>query len=94
MDARLQLAIAERDQLKAEFSSYREATQADQRDLEHSNRELQSRLRETGQELSLRIAAQGALGPLPDMAEDSTPEGRTEAHYMRLARQLKSGSTG
>jgi hypothetical protein len=94
MDARLQLAIAERDSFKKEFSDYREATQADQRDLEHSNRELQSRLRETGQELSLRIAAQGALGPLPDMAEDSTPEGRTEAHYMRLARQLKSGSTG
>ena len=94
MDARLQLAIAERDSFKKEFSDYREATQADQRDLEHSNRELQSRLRETGQELSLRIAAQGALGPLPDMVEDSTPEARTEAHYMRLARQLKSGSTG
>ena len=94
MDARLQSAIGERDQLKAEFSSYRQATQGDQRDLEHSNRELQSQLRETGQELSLRIAAQGALGPLPDMAEDSSPQDRTEAAYMKLARQIKSGSTG
>jgi hypothetical protein len=54
---------------------------------------MKTQLRETGQELS-SIAAQAQLGPLPDMAEDSTPEARTEAHYMRLARQLKSGSTG
>ena len=94
MDARLQSAIGERDSFKKEFSDYREATQADQRDLEHSNRELQSRLRETGQQLSAHIASRAQLGPLPDMVEDSTPEARTEAHYMRLARQLKSGSTG
>jgi hypothetical protein len=94
MDARLQSAIGERDQLKAEFNDYRQATQADQRDLEHSNRDLRSQLRETGQQLSLHIAAQAQLGPLPDMTEDSTPEGRTDRHYMRLARQLKGDTTG
>jgi chromosome segregation ATPase len=94
LDSKLQAITSERDSLKAEFSSYRQATQSDQRDLEKENQRLRSDLLTTGQELSLRIASQGALGPLPDMAEDSTPEARTEAHYMRLARQLKSGSTG
>jgi molecular chaperone GrpE (heat shock protein) len=94
MDIKLQAITSERDSLKAEFNNYREATQADQRDLEKENQRLRSDLLTTGQELSLRIAAQGQLGPLPDMTEDSTPEGRTDRHYMRLARQLKSGSTG
>jgi small-conductance mechanosensitive channel len=94
MDARLQLAIAERDSLKLEFNDYRQAANADASDLEKLNRDLKTQLRETGQQLSLHIASQAQLGPLPDMAEDSSPEGRTDRHYMRLARQLKSGSTG
>jgi septal ring factor EnvC (AmiA/AmiB activator) len=94
MDIKLQAITSERDALKAEFSSYRQAVNKDVNDLEKLNRDLKTQLRETGQQLSLHIAAQAQLGPLPDMAEDSTPEARTEAHYMRLARQLKSGSTG
>jgi hypothetical protein len=42
----------------------------------------------------LRIAAQGALGPLPDFSEDSSAQDKTEAHYLRLARQLKGDTTG
>jgi chromosome segregation ATPase len=94
LDSKLQSIANERDALKTEFNDYRQATQADQRDLEHSNRDLRSQLRETGQQLSLHIAAQAQLGPLPDMTEDSTPEGRTDRHYMRLARQLKGDTTG
>jgi hypothetical protein len=94
MDARLQSAIGERDQLKEEFSSYRQSANEDVSDLERTNRELQSQLRETGQELSLRIASQGQLGPLPDFNEDSSAQDKTDHHYLRLARQLKSGSTG
>jgi hypothetical protein len=95
MDARLQSAIGERDQLKEEFSSYRQSANEDVSDLERTNRELQSQLRETGQELSLRIAAQGALGPLPDFNESGdSAQDKTDHHYLRLARQLKSGSTG
>jgi chromosome condensin MukBEF ATPase and DNA-binding subunit MukB len=94
MDARLQSAIGERDALRLEFNDYRQAANEDANDLERTNRELQSRLRETGQQLSAHIASRAQLGPLPDMAEDSTPEGRTEAAYMRLARQLKGDTTG
>jgi hypothetical protein len=94
MDIKLQAITSERDQLKAEFSSYRQAANADQRDLEKENQRLRSDLLTTGQELSLRIAAQGQLGPLPDFNEDSSPQDRTEAAYMKLARQIKSGATG
>jgi chromosome segregation ATPase len=94
MDARLQSAIGERDQLKAEFSSYRQSANEDTRDLEKLNRELQSQLRETGQELSLHIASRAQLGPLPDFSEDSSSQDKTEAHYLRLARQLKGDTTG
>jgi hypothetical protein len=94
MDFKLQSITIERDALKAEFNDYRQATQADQRDLEKENQRLRSDLLTTGQELSLHIASQAQLGPLPDMTEDSTPEGRTEAAYMRLARQLKGDTTG
>jgi hypothetical protein len=89
------IAIAERDSLKAEFNDYRQAvTQADAA----RPGAFQPRIAITAQRnrsaIKLHIAAQAQLGPLPDMTEDSTPEARTEAHYMRLARQLKSGSTG
>jgi hypothetical protein len=67
---------------------------ADQRDLEKENQRLRSDLLETGQQLSLHIAAQAQLGPLPDFNEDSSAQDKTDRHYMRLARQLKSGATG
>ena len=94
MDFKLQSITIERDALKKEFSDYREATQADASDLEKLNRDLKTQLRETGQELSLRIAAQGQLGPLPDFNEDSSPQDKTDHHYLRLARQLKGDTTG
>ena len=94
MDFKLQSITIERDALKKEFSDYREATQADVSDLERTNRDLKTQLRETGQELSLRIAAQGQLGPLPDFNEDSSPQDKTDHHYLRLARQLKGDTTG
>ena len=95
MDIKLQAITSERDSLKAEFSSYRQSANEDVSDLEKLNRDLKTQLRETGQELSLRIAAQGALGPLPDFNESGdSPQDRTEAAYMRLARALKSGATG
>jgi hypothetical protein len=79
MDFKLQSIANERDALKTEFNDYRQATQADQRDLEKENQRLRSDLLTTGQELSLRIAAQGQLGPLPDFNEDSSPQDKTEA---------------
>jgi chromosome segregation ATPase len=94
MDFKLQSIANERDQLKAEFSSYRQSANEDTRDLEKLNRDLKTQLRETGQQLSLHIASQAQLGPLPDFNEDSSPQDRTEAAYMKLARQIKSGSTG
>jgi hypothetical protein len=94
MDFKLQSIANERDSLKAEFSSYRESANADVSDLEKLNRDLKTQLRETGQELSLRIAVQGSLGPLPDFSEDSSAQDKTEAAYMRLARQLKGDTTG
>ena len=95
MDARLQSAIGERDQLKAEFSSYRQSANEDANDLEKLNRELQSRLRETGQQLSAHIASRAQLGPLPDFNESgSSPQDKTDHHYLKLARQLKGDTTG
>jgi hypothetical protein len=94
LDSKLQAITSERDSFKKEFNDYRQATQADQRDLEKENQRLRSDLLTTGQQLSLHIAAQGQLGPLPDFNEDSSAQDKTEAAYMRLARQLKSGSTG
>jgi hypothetical protein len=95
MDFKLQSIANERDALKTEFNDYRQATQADQRDLEKENQRLRSDLLTTGQELSLRIAAQGALGPLPDFNESGdSAQDKTDHHYLKLARQLKSGSTG
>jgi septal ring factor EnvC (AmiA/AmiB activator) len=94
LDSKLQAITSERDALKTEFNDYRQAVNKDANDLEKLNRDLKTQLRETGQQLSAHIASRAQLGPLPDMVEDSTPEARTEAHYMRLARQLKSGSTG
>jgi hypothetical protein len=94
MDFKLQSIANERDALKTEFNDYRQAANADQRDLEKENQRLRSDLLTTGQELSLRIAAQGALGPLPDFNEDSSSQDKTEAHYLRLARQLKGDTTG
>ena len=95
MDIKLQAITSERDSLKAEFNNYRQATQADQLDLEKENQRLRSDLLTTGQELSLRIAAQGQLGPLPDFNESGdSPQDRTDHHYLKLARQLKSGATG
>jgi septal ring factor EnvC (AmiA/AmiB activator) len=94
LDSKLQSIANERDALKAEFNDYRQAANKDVSDLEKLNRDLKTQLRETGQELSLRIAAQGQLGPLPDFNEDSSPQDRTEAAYMKLARQIKSGATG
>jgi hypothetical protein len=92
MDFKLQSIANERDALKTEFNDYRQAAKADvSRPGENSTADLKTQLRETGQELSLRIAAQGQLGPLPDFNEDSSPQDRTEAAYMRLARQLKGG---
>jgi hypothetical protein len=63
MDFKLQSIANERDALKTEFNDYRQAANADQRDLEKENQRLRSDLLTTGQELSLRIASQGALGP-------------------------------
>jgi hypothetical protein len=75
MDIKLQAITSERDSLKAEFNDYRQAANADQRDLERENQRLRSDLLTTGQELSLRIAAQGAA--------------RTFAGFQR--RQLSTG---
>jgi hypothetical protein len=94
LDSKLQAITSERDSLKAEFSSYRQAVNKDANDLEKLNRDLKTQLRETGQELSLHIASRAQLGPLPDFSEDSSAQDKTEAAYMRLARQLKSGATG
>jgi hypothetical protein len=95
MDLKLQSIANERDALKTEFNDYRQAANADQRDLEKENQRLRSDLLTTGQELSLRIASQGALGPLPDFNESGdSAQGKTEAHYLRLARQLKGDTTG
>jgi hypothetical protein len=94
MDFKLQSIANERDALKTEFNDYRQAANADQRDLEKENQRLRSDLLTTGQELSLHIASRAQLGPLPDFSEDSSAQDKTDHHYLRLARQLKSGSTG
>jgi hypothetical protein len=93
MDARLQSAIAERDQLKAEFSSYRQSANEDVSDLERLNRDLKSQLRTTGMELMKHIASTGQPGPLPSGFADDSPQGKTEAHYLKVAREMK-GTTG
>ena len=95
MDARLQSAIGERDALRLEFNDYRQAANEDANGLERTNRELQSRLRETGQQLSAHIASRAQLGPLPDFNESgSSPQDKTDHHYLKLARQLKGDTTG
>jgi len=94
LDTKLQAVTIERDKLKTEFNDYRKATQADQRDLEKENQRIQSQLRETGQQLSQMIASTGQPGPIPSGFENDSPHGKTEAHYLKVARQMKSGSTG
>jgi hypothetical protein len=94
MDTRLQSAIAERDQLKAEFSSYRQAANADQRDLEAENQRIRLELRTTGMMLSQQIAATGQPGPIPGLFHaDESPKERTEQHFLKVARQMKGTST-
>jgi hypothetical protein len=94
MDARLQSAIGERDQLKAEFNDYRQATQADQRDLEqptetcdHSSEKPVS---------NYLFTSQHKHSSDPCQISPKTPlwTGQTDQHYMRLARQLKGDTTG
>jgi septal ring factor EnvC (AmiA/AmiB activator) len=91
LDTKLQAVTGERDQARAEFNKFKGSTSS----LEKENERLRSELRKTGQELSLRIAAQGALGPLPDFNESGdSPQDRTDHHYLKLARQLKGDTTG
>jgi hypothetical protein len=80
MDFKLQSIANERDALKTEFNDYRQAANADQRDLEKENQRIADRTSaQTGQELSLHIASQAQLGPLPDFNEDSSAQDKTEA---------------
>jgi len=94
MDARLQSAIAERDQLKAEFSSYRQSANEDVSDLEKLNRDLKAQLTQTGRQLMEHIASTGQPGPIPGLHTDDSAQARTEQHFLKVARQMKSGSTG
>ena len=95
MDQKLQLAIAERDHLKSEFSSYRQSTNEDVSDLERINRNLKSQLRETGQMLSQQIASTGQSGPIPGFhRDDDSPQARTDKAFLSIARQIKNESTG
>lgn len=80
LDHKLQAITSERDSFKKEFSDYREATQADTRDLEKLNRDLQARLTQTGQMLSAEIASHGQPGPIAELhAEHDEPRGLQRA---------------
>jgi DNA repair exonuclease SbcCD ATPase subunit len=94
LDARLQAVTSERDQLKAEFSSYRQSANEDVSDLERINRDLKTQLAQTGRMLSEQIASTGQPGPIPGIHKtgDSAHQ-RTEAHFLKIARQIK-GATG
>jgi 4-diphosphocytidyl-2C-methyl-D-erythritol kinase len=96
MDHKLQAITSERDQLKAEFSSYRQSANEDANDLERINRDLKTQLAQTGQLLSQQIAATGFSGPVDFGAcgahDDDSAQARTARHYQQLARTIKSDS--
>jgi hypothetical protein len=96
LDARLQAVTSERDQLKAEFSSYRQSANEDVSDLERINRDLKTQLAQTGRMLSEQIASTGFSGPVDFGAcgahDDDSAQARTARHYQQLARTIKSDS--
>jgi hypothetical protein len=94
MDARLQSAIGERDQLKAEFNDYRQATKQisatwsiPTETCDHSSEKPVSNYLFTSQH-------KHSLDPCQISTKTPLPQDKTERHYMRLARQLKGDTTG
>lgn len=80
LDQRLQTAIAERDDIRGQFDSFRSASQAGQRELERENQRLRATLHETSQMLSQQIASSGHQGPVPsDLGEAEEPKGLQRA---------------
>ena len=75
IEARLQAAHQERDSIRAEFQSYRQASQSDVRDLEAENRKLKESLDATSMLLSKQIAAGGLNGPLPGISSNDDTDG-------------------
>ena len=90
IEARLQAAHQERDSLRDEFSQYRQASQADQRELERENARLRESLDITGRELSKMIANGGADGPIPEANGEPERKGLARAIEANKAHQAQT----
>lgn len=66
IEQKLQAAHQERDNIVKQFQDYRQASQADVRELERENATLKQRFHEVSLELSKQVAAGGLNGPISE----------------------------
>jgi hypothetical protein len=85
MDARLQSAIGERDQLKEEFSSYRQSANEDANDLEQPTETCDHSSEKPGSNYLFTSHHRAQLGPLPDISEDSSDRANRPALHATCA---------
>lgn len=93
IESKLQIVSHERDSIRAEFQSYRQAVSQDQRSLEDENKRLRQSLDETGRMLSKQIAGSGLDGPLPGISSVNNNDGPKGLQRAIQAAKAEAAST-